>query len=132
MLPPLNDERKQKICEMYKSGATLKEIQEATGCYASMVEKIVKVEGLEPRRTYTKKTKAECVCPKCRKHISVTGARFCPWCGSDVRSERQIAAEELERVLGIVCDTNVPAESKDRACNSLRNAIRLLKENKIE
>ena len=132
MLPPLDDERKQKICEMYKSGAPLKEIREVTGCYASVVGKVVKEAGLEPRRTYTKKTKVENVCPKCRKHISVAGARFCPWCGSDVRTERQIAAEELERVLGIICDTNVPAESKDRACNALRNAIRLLKEDKIE
>lgn len=132
MLTPLDDERKQKICEMYKSGATLKEIREATGCHASMVEKIVKGAGLEPRRTYTKKTKVEHVCPKCRKHISVAGARFFPWCGADVRSERQIVAEELERVLGIVCDTNVPADSKDRACNTLRNAIRLLKEEAVE
>ena len=30
MLPPLDDVRKQKFCEMYKSGAPLKEIQEAT------------------------------------------------------------------------------------------------------
>ena len=58
MLPPLDDERKQKICEMYKSGAPLKEIREVTGCYASVVGKVVKEAGLEPRRTYTKKNKS--------------------------------------------------------------------------
>ena len=141
MLPPLDNERKQKICEMYKSGATLKEIQEATGCHASMVEKVVKGAGLEQRRPRrkrekpeepTKKTNVEKICPKCRKPVEAHGARFCPWCGSGVRSERQIVAEELERVLGVVCDMNVPADSKDRACNTLRNAIRLLKEEAVE
>ena len=62
----------------------------------------------------------------------MAGARFCSWCGADVRSERQIVAEELERVLGVVCDMNVPADSKDRACNTLRNAVRLLKEEAVE
>ena len=59
MLPPLDNERKQKICEMYKSGATLKEIQEATGCHASMVEKVVKGAGLEQRRPRRKREKPE-------------------------------------------------------------------------
>lgn len=64
MLPPLDDERKQKICEMYKSGATLKEIREATGCHAPTVEKIVKEAGLEPRRTHTKKNKSRARVPQ--------------------------------------------------------------------
>lgn len=106
-----------------------------------MVEKVVKRAGLEQRRPRrkrekpeepTKKTNVEKICPKCRKPVEAHGARFCPWCGSDVRSERQIVAEELERVLGVVCDMNVPADSKDRACNTLRNAIRLLKEEAVE
>lgn len=43
---------------MYKSGATLKEILEATGCHSSTVEKVVKEAGLEMRRTYPKKNKS--------------------------------------------------------------------------
>ena len=52
--------------------------------------------------------------------------------GDIARSERQIAAEELEAILGIVCDLATPAEQKDRACNALRNAARLLREDKEE
>jgi hypothetical protein len=67
-----------------------------------------------------------------KKTFDLAGARFCPFCGSDIRTERQIVSEGLEKVLGTVCDSTVPAEVKDRACNTLRDAIRLLKEDKIE
>ena len=128
------------IIRMYQSGASYDQIRGAFECSDSTIARIAKKCGLsrcgnrqivnvsEP----TKKTNVEKICPKCRKPVEAHGARFCPWCGSDVRSERQIVAEELERVLGVVCDMNVPADSKDRACNTLRNAIRLLKEEPVE
>lgn len=137
----LKKETREEIARMYEAGASYIEIQKTVGCSPGAIIKVVEDFNLPPRRPgrkcekaeeSTKKTNVEKICPKCRKPVKVHGARFCPWCGSDVRSERQIVAEELERVLGVVCDMNVPADSKDRACNTLRNAIRLLKEKAVE
>lgn len=141
MAIPLKKEIREEIARMYEAGSAYTEIQETIGCSTNAIIKVVEDFKLKPRRPGrkrekseepTKKTNVEKICPKCRKPIEVHGARFCPWCGADVRSERQIVAEELERVLGVVCDVNVPADSKDRACNTLRNAIRLLKEEPVE
>lgn len=132
MLPPLSDERKQKICEMYTSGASYKEIKEATGCHSSTVQKVVKESGIMPRRTYTKKPNAERICRKCRKHISVDGARFCPFCGSDIRSAKQITAEGLRKVLVVICDMPMPTSLRDEYANTVRNAIKQLEEEPIE
>ena len=138
---PLKKEIREEIARMYEAGSAYTEIQETIGCSPNAIKNVVRDFKLKPRRPGrkrekleepAKKTNVEKICPKCRKPIEVHGARFCPWCGADVRSERQIVAEELERVLGVVCDMNVPADSKDRACNTLRNAIRLLKEEPVE
>lgn len=138
---PLKKEIREEIARMYEAGSAYTEIQETIGCSPNAIIKVVEDFKLKPRRPGrkrekpeepTKKTNVEKICPKCRKPIEVHGARFCPWCGADVRSERQIVAEGLERVLGVACDMNVPADSKDRACNTLRNAIRLLKEEPVE
>ena len=136
----LSKETYDGIIRMYQSGASYDEIRGAFECSDSTIARIAQKHGLTHwgNRAFntaaepTKKTNVEKICPKRRKPVEVHGARFCPWCGSDVRSERQIVAEELERVLGVVCDMNVPADSKDRACNTLRNAIRLLKEEAVE
>jgi hypothetical protein len=137
----MSKETADGIARMYRDGASYKEIRKEFGCADITIKKVAERYALPPRRCGwsvdtaaepTKKTNVEKICPKCRKPVEAHGARFCPWCGSDVRSERQIVAEELERVLGVVCDMNVPADSKDRACNTLRNAIRLLKEEAVE
>lgn len=138
---PLKKEIREEIARMYEAGSAYTEIRETIGCSPNAIIKVVEDFKLKPRRPRrkhekqeepTKKTNVEKICPKCRKPVEAHGARFCPWCGSGVRSERQIVAEELERVLGVVCDMNVPVDSKDRACNALRNAIRLLKEEAVE
>ena len=134
-----NKEDRNKIASMYELGISYDGIIKATNCSRSTIRNVVNEYGLKKRQSHrtsnnlqTPQKMWEKDCPKCRKPVEAHGARFCPWCGTDVRSERQIVAEELERVLCIVCDMNVPADSKDRACNTLRNAIRLLKEEAVE
>lgn len=121
-----------QVVELYTAGRTYDEISQIVGVGCGNIPNILRYGGIEINRRTTKKTNADVRCPKCRKAVSVDGARFCPFCGADIRSERQIVAEELEKVLGVICDMNVPAEEKDRACNTLRNAIRLLKGDKVE
>lgn len=125
-----------RIVELYAAGRTYDEISQTIGISHGSIPKALRCAGIELDRRRTasspKKTVVERVCPRCRREIPVAGARFCPFCGADARSERQIAAEELEAILGIVCDMAIPAEQKDRACNALRNAARLLREDKEE
>lgn len=137
----MSKETADGIARMYREGASYEEIRKEFRCSVASITKVANRYALPPRRRGwsvgvaaepTKKTNVEKICPKCRKPVEVHGARFCPWCGSDVRSERQIVAEELKQVLGVICDMNVPADSKDRACNTLRNAVRLLQEEPVE
>lgn len=46
-----------------------------------------------PKRGTTQKT-----CPKCRKKIDIKGARFCPFCASDIRSKNELLIERLNRI----------------------------------
>jgi predicted amidophosphoribosyltransferase len=57
--------------------------------------------GAEPRvakRFGKRKGKSESarICPKCRKTIEVKGARFCCYCGSDIRSSKELLIERIE------------------------------------
>lgn len=96
-----------RVVELYSAGRTYDEISRTVGISRGSIPNALRYGGIEPDRKRNElltKTVVEHVCGKCRRNIPMTGARFCPFCGSDVRSERQIAAEELESILGIVCD----------------------------
>lgn len=127
-------EDKDKIAQMYESGASYSDICKELNVSNNTVINTVKERNIAVRRDFSasKTVSKSHKCNKCKKTFDLAGARFCPFCGSDIRTERQIVSEGLEKVLGIVCDSTVPAEVKDRACNTLRDAIRLLKEDKIE
>lgn len=37
-------------------------------------------------------------CPNCRKKVDLKGARFCPYCATDLRNENEILAEKVEKL----------------------------------
>lgn len=119
-----------RVIELYAAGRTYSEISQTLGIARGSVSNALRYGEIEPDRRRTeplpKKTVVEHVCGKCRRNIPITGARFCPFCGSDVRSERVKCAEALTYGLGIVSDLPIPAEQKDRFMNALRDAVRLL------
>lgn len=44
-------------------------------------------------------------CPKCRKLIEIKGARFCPFCATDIRSESEVLKERatwLWQIVGVI------------------------------
>lgn len=52
-------------------------------------------------------------CPKCRKKIQINGAKFCPFCGEDIRSEKDII---LERGQGLYAMCRLlPTAEADKA-----------------
>lgn len=119
-----------RIVELYAAGRTYDEISQTTGVSPGNIPKALRRAGIELDRRRTefssKKTVVERVCPRCRREIPVAEARFCSFCGADVRTERMRCAEDLEHGMQIVADMSIPAEQKDRFMNALRSAVRLL------
>jgi uncharacterized protein (UPF0212 family) len=80
-----------------------------------------------PRKRHTSLQTGQRKCPKCGKAIEQSGARFCWYCGADVRTPKMAAIEGLERcVLGNL-ELVTPAV-RDEMAEAVRNAIKLLKE----
>ena len=50
-------------------------------------------------------------CPKCHKKIELKGARFCPYCATDLRNENEILAEKVERLKNLFL--SIPETERD-------------------
>lgn len=50
-------------------------------------------------------------CPKCRKKIDLKGARFCPYCATDLRSLNEILVEKVEKLKGLFI--SIPETERD-------------------
>ena len=70
------------------------------------------------------KEKAKRICPKCKKASENVAARFCWFCGSDVRSREHIAADGLKSLLPHL--TLLPANERDTWQQALFTAIAAL------
>ena len=57
-----------------------------------------------------KKIKA---CPNCHRKTDIKGAKFCCFCGADIRDERDLAIEKIQRLYQSLM--LLPASSRDEA-----------------
>ena len=109
------------------SNITRKEICEKYGISGSTLSNYVKAFGFEPRQNriaYAPYGKREALCDRCKRTVSVPGARFCPFCGEDIRSESMKVQDSLSSLLSI---TNlIPESYHDAFVKTIRDAIRLL------
>lgn len=123
-------EKIQAILEAYrdrskKTDDICKEFNLSTG----MLARILHAEN-EPMRCPNKskphntKTKTK-KCPKCYKKIEVKGARFCPYCGADVRNENEVLAERVGRMLSY--HSFMPSNIRDEYIEVLNQVIKNLK-----
>ena len=96
-------EQINEILRMYKEGTSLTEIATLFGTTNSHISYIANSNGLR-RQTAHKFSKqgGEKNCPKCHKKIDIKGARFCPFCGTDIRSTKEIAIEKLVSIRKMV------------------------------
>lgn len=128
----ITQEQKNSIYEDYKDRSkTVREIAAKHGIAHINVTRIAVEMGAEPRlaKSYGKKKKAqrptERVCPKCRKAIDVKGARFCPFCGSDIRSNKELLIERIENALPMISHLSV--NMRDDAQKLFADIIKELK-----
>ena len=99
----MTEETKREILRDYENkNITVGEIATKYSIARSRVAKIAVEMGAQPRRekafgkSHRNKVK---VCPKCKKRIEVRGARYCCYCGEDIRSNIDILIEKNEKLI---------------------------------
>lgn len=70
--------------------------------------------------TGSRKLKSK-TCPNCRRKIEVKGAKFCCFCGSDIREEKDIVIEKLQSLCGRI--VLLPADMRDETQAIINEAI---------
>lgn len=123
-------EQIQAILEDYRDrNLTTKEIAKkhfiSDGTLARIVE-----ENNEPLRrpsatTPRNRKSKHKSCPKCRKKIDLKGARFCPFCGADIRSENEVLAEKVIKQIELF--KFLPETTRDDFVQTLNQAAAKLK-----
>lgn len=93
------DEIIEQICEQYANGEKVSVIAKQFNTSTSYVSRLANQKGL---RRKTRVDGVAKVCPKCRKSIPVKGARFCPFCASNIRSSKEVAVEKLYAIRKMV------------------------------
>ena len=120
------DERmKQDIYEAYIGGMSVRDIAEMCGVTASAVSRIAKNMGAPVRRPKIKVGQTAKTCTVCKKVIEVSGAKFCCFCGTDIRSPREHLIERIESAMPIL--KYLPESVKDEVHTlfiDIRNELR--------
>lgn len=128
-------EEEMAICEAYRDrrNTVLDIIDKFVIPDHRHLRKILDKYDVPPRKTYAPRKKHTSLqteqrkCPKCGKVIERENARFCWYCGADVRTPKMAAIEALDRcVLGNL-ELVTPAV-RDEMAEAVRYAIKLLKE----
>jgi hypothetical protein len=131
----LTQEQKAELLKDYNDPANkLIDLAEKYRLQKGVITRIAVEQGAEPRRpqAYGKKLKSKyvaTVCPKCRKRIDVKGARFCCFCGADVRSPKEKVCEQLEQAMTLI--QFLPDNRRDEMRDALLAAIRELRGGRI-
>ena len=96
-------EQINEILRMYKEGTSLTEIATLFDTTNSHISYIANSNGLRRQAAHKfSKTGGVKKCPKCHKEIDIKGARFCPFCATDIRSSAEIAVEKLYAIRKMV------------------------------
>ena len=123
-------EQINEILRMYKEGTSLTEIATLFDTTNSHISYIANSNGLrrQAAHKFSKTRGGVKKCPKCHKEIDIKGARFCPFCASDIRSSAEIAVEKLYAIRKMVmllpenC-RNEFEEATNMAIKELQNGI---------
>lgn len=119
-----SEEQKNKAIELYKQGVPVKDIAEQTGMENTAISKYAHAAGCEPRRQSSKRKKYK-HCPNCRRTIELGGAKYCPYCATDLRSEKELLTEKTQRLFGML--QPLPSGDKDEARDIINEVIKYIK-----
>lgn len=129
----ITQEQKTAICEEYANRQN-KVTNIATKYHLQRAEVVrIAVEmGGTPRcakrfgkkHSQTGKPVKKRVCPKCDKRNEISDARFCYYCGSDIRTEKQICIDDLKSITPKV--QFLPNGMRDEFYRAISTAIKEL------
>lgn len=119
----ISKEIREQVIEARKAGSTYAEILEQTGVSRSTVSKICRSAELGVR-VGKKKGKT---CPKCKRGGFPAEYVFCPFCTTDMRSEKELVIERLERAKSLIPPPHVGDDSQ--IVFAILKAIEYLKHN---
>lgn len=124
----MTDERKLAIYNDYtEAKLPTREIVKKYSLSGHTLTKIITELGGAPRRPKACGKRAKTTaCPKCRRHVDVKGAKYCPFCGADIRTREALLIERLDAVIS---DTMLlPDGRRTEARDALLAAIDYIKE----
>lgn len=123
----MTEETKREIAALYADKNTrVVDIAATYKISNGRCKQIALEMGCKPRqKTHVFKDTKIKKCPKCKRAIEISGARFCPFCATDIRSEREILSERvtwLWQIVGVI-----GANDRDKARNIINDVISFLK-----
>lgn len=101
----MDAQKVQQICDEYADrNIKTHDICERHGIATSALVRLIIEQGLQPRRPTRvgekrNHRKGGRKCPKCHRLIEVKGARYCPFCAADIRSEAELLIEKQEKLM---------------------------------
>lgn len=102
----MTEETRKAILQAYNDHKiATADIAAKYGITKAAVTKIAVEEGARPRRpkAYGKRANGKGkLCPKCHKIIEVKGAKFCYFCGADMRSAKDLLIERVDKAFEII------------------------------
>lgn len=113
-------ELQEKVCADYINGEQLSNIYERYGITAKQVDYIIRKNDVPRRKPKTKKIAKQC--PKCHKKVEGQGFRFCPYCGSDIRTQGELLAERLTNLCNYA--SHMPEHIRDEFISVLNTAAK--------
>ena len=105
-------ETKQAIYEAYVNGEKVTDIAEKFGRSPTKASRLAISMGATPRRRTTPKEGVK-VCPHCHRKIALMDAKFCCYCGADMRTEKDRLIERIRK--GMELMSLLPSEARDEA-----------------
>ena len=85
------------------------EIADMFGVSRETIKRIAISLGAKPRHNI--KSKSLKKCPNCNKLINIPEARFCCYCGSDIRTAKELLIERISNAMRII--KYLPIDVKD-------------------
>lgn len=110
----MTNETKKEIYEAYINGEKVTDIAKKHDMWAADVSRIAISMGAQPRRTLKPRERKEEIiktCPKCHRKIALKDAKFCCYCGADMRTEKDRLIERIRKGMELI--SLLPSEARD-------------------
>ena len=126
----ITQELKQQIANDYANHKnTVNALGAKYGLHRTQITRIAVEMGETPRRpnSYGRRGNGAKVCPKCNKTIAINGAKYCCFCGEDIRSKQEMLCERIRAA--IPCVVHLPENMRDEVRNVMLEAIKEISSN---